>query len=357
MRARLLVAGALLSSVLSGCHGDLHAEVVIAGLDFPAAFTVDPDNDAIWYAERSNGEIHRRDLSSGEDTLVWTVKRVVGNGLLGVALDPNYPSEPYLYVFVNRLVENAPRNQILKLTLSGGVGVHQISILNDPNDAGHNGGRILFSRAGYLLAVIGDHMNAANAQVIEGNTNLAGKLLRLTTAGGIPVGNPYPGSSIWASGIRNSFGFAVDPAQGNIWLTDNGPECNDEVNRIVKKGNYSWGVEAVCTSPPAPPQNTNRSGPLPQMQPQHWYGDSVGITGAAFCSRCGLDSKFDGRLLISSYVDGRFHRLTLNEARTAVVGDEVVYDHPNGVLSVETRPGQPVYFSDDSAIYKLTMVG
>jgi glucose/arabinose dehydrogenase len=228
--------------------------------------------------------------------------------------------------------------------------------MDDPGIATvHNGGRIKFGPDGNLYAVIGEHANAANAQTINGNANLAGKVLRMTPDGGVPADNPFAGSLIWAYGIRNSFGFTFDPSQGNLWLTDNGPTCNDEVNRIVKKGNYSWGSEATCATPPNPPLNTNQSGSTPRQQPQQFYS-AQGITGTAFCTSCGLGNDLEGRLLFSTVNNGQLHSLTLNGPRTSVVSDTIVYDHPNGVLSIETRgSGQPIYFSDSTAIYQLSL--
>jgi glucose/arabinose dehydrogenase len=354
-----LAIGLFASTALTGCHGGLHAQAVMTGLDFPAAFAVGPDNDTIWYAERLTGEIRSRKLSTGEDTLVWTVPNLLTNGergLLGIALHPKYPATPLLYAFATRELLGVPRNQLLKITLSGGVGVSQISILGDHGIANnHNGGRILFGPDGNLYVVTGDHQNPANAQTIDGNSNLGGKVLRVTPDGGVPSGNPFAGSAVWAFGIRNSFGFAFDPTPGSMWLTDNGPNCNDEVNRIVGGGNYSWGPAQTCVSPPPAPQNTNQDGPVPRLQPNVNYADAKGITGAAFCSGCGLGAAFNGRLLHSFVNDGVLHKLTLDAARTSIVGNEVVYDHPSGILSMETRPGQPIYFSDAGAIYKLTV--
>ncbi len=352
----LLAVTLLFASVIvSGCgYPSVHAVPVMTGLDFPGAFTLDPDNHTIWYAERFTGEIRRRDLNNGQDTLVWTVPNLVTSGeqgLLGIALHPNYPSTQSLYAYASRNVGGL-RNQILKITMTGGVGVSQTAIVDDPGIAdNHNGGRIKFGPDGNLYAVIGEHQNPANSQIINANTNLAGKVLRLTPDGAVPADNPYPGSFVWASGIRNSYGFTFDTNQ-SLWLNDNGPSCNDEVDLITKAGNYSWGSEQTCSTPPAAPQNTNQSGPAPRLQPKLNYVGTLGITGAAFCNACGLNH--NTRLLISGVNNGQIHSLGLDDARTSITSDQMIYDHQNGVLSIESRQGQPVYFSDSNAIYKLT---
>ena len=260
----VLAVGVLSVTLLTACHGGAHAKAVFTGLQDPAAFTVDPNNDTIWYAERLTGEIRRRNISGGPDTLVWTVPNLLTDGergLLGLALHPNYPTSQFLYAYATRDIGGTPTNQILRITLSGGVGVSQTVIMNDPGaGARHDGGRIAFGPDGFLYAVVGEHGIASNAQTINGNTNLAGKVLRLGPTGNVPATNPFPGSYVWAYGIRNSFGFAFDPAPGGgLWLTDNGPSCNDEVNRIVKGGNHAWGLEAVCTSPLSAPRTRTRA--------------------------------------------------------------------------------------------------
>jgi glucose/arabinose dehydrogenase len=355
---RAVVSVALLvvsAGVLSACHGHPHAKAVITGLEFPAAFTLDPNNQAIWYGERNTGEIRRRNLQTGQDTLVWTVTNVLTageQGLLGIALHPNYPQSPFLYAYASRNV-NGARNHILRITIFNGVGISSQVILNDPGiGAFHNGGRIKFGPDGNLFAVIGEHGNAANAQIVNANTNLAGKVLRMTPTGGVPSDNPFPGSLVWARGIRNSYGFGFDPVTDGLWLTDNGPSCNDEVNRIIRSGNYSWGAEATCASPPPAPQNTNQSG-TGRIQPLAFY-PAQGITGLAFCDGCGLSATFEDRAFFSTVNNGQLHSLTLNAARTAIANDTVVYDHPSGILSIESRPGRPVYFSTANAIYRFS---
>ena len=85
---------------------------------------------------------------------------------------------------------------------------------------------------------------------------------------------------MFAYGIRNSFGFAFDPDTGDLWETENGPECNDEVNRIVAGANYGWGPSQSCP-------DTNNSGPSPRL-PLVTYSTTIGIAGAVFCDGCGL---------------------------------------------------------------------
>jgi glucose/arabinose dehydrogenase len=201
-----------------------------------------------------------------------------------------------------------------------------------------------------LYIAVGENLVPANSQNVTA-TNKAGKIHRVTPNGGVPADNPFAGNTIWVYGIRNSFGFGFDPTNGQLWATDNGPECNDEVDRITKGGNYAWGPNATCAG--TAPDNTNQNGPLPRRKPKHFYPTPVGITGLGFCSSCGLGSGVEGALLVSAANNGHIRRLTLDAGRANVVSDNLLFDHTSGIVAVETRPGQPIYFSDGAGIYRL----
>ena len=347
------VVGLLAGTTLTGCHGGPHATTLVSGVSWPTSFFVTPDNNALWYSLRFSGEIHRRNLTNSNDTLVYTVTNVLNGteqGLFGLAQHPNYPSSPFVYAFATRQVGGQPRNQVLKITITNGVGVSSQVIFDAAAANQHNGGRIAFGADDMLYIAVGDNTSAPNSQNLN---NKPGKIHRITPDGAVPGDNPFAGNTIWAFGIRNSFGFGFDPNNGQLWATDNGPECNDEVNRITKGGNYAWGPTATCAG--TAPDNTNQDGPLPRRKPKHLYATPTGITGLAFCSSCGLGSAPEGKLLVGASNNGHIRRLTLDAGRTTVLADNLLYDHFSGVASVESRPGQPVYFSDGSAIYRLNL--
>src|SRR6185295_2594499 len=108
----------------------------------------------------------------------------------------------------------------------------------------HNGGMIKFGPDGKLYVVIGDNGTGANSQ---DPTSLAGKSLRVNPGdGSAPADNLFFSNAnpnaklVYALGIRNSFGLTFHPHTGHLWETENGPEDNDEINRIVAGGNYGW---------------------------------------------------------------------------------------------------------------------
>ena len=215
----------------------------------------------------------------------------------------------------------------------------------------HNGGRILFGPDRHLYVVIGDRAHPANAQDLTDNK--VGKVLRMTPSGTVPADNPF-GNYVWAYGIRNSFGLGFDPFTGRLWQTENGPECNDELNRIDKGHNFGWGPSWTCSTPPPPPKNTNQDGPSP-VKPQRWYTPPIAPTGIAFCRTCGLGAESEGDLFFGAWKTGHIRRVNLGQQRSQVAAEEVVYDHPDGILSVERARTGALYFSDRSGIYRLAL--
>jgi glucose/arabinose dehydrogenase len=328
------------------------ARPVVTGIDTPTAFTFGPGS-VIWYVEKSTGAIRTHDLDTDADRPFAEVPGVNAEserGMLGIALDPRYPSRPYVYVYATRTVRGHLRNQILRLTDSNGSGTDRTVTWSAPASSSpyHNGGRIAFGPDGMLYAVVGEGHHSANAQDLTRNDR--GKILRMTPTGRAPSDNPFDGSRIFAYGIRNSFGFAWDPRTGRIWETENGPACNDELNRIVAGRNYGWGPNETCDG--TAPRNTNQDGPRPVM-PTRWYTPTIAPTGIAFCRRCGLGPRSRGRLFFGAFNTGAIRRVTLNAARTQVRGQKVVYTHGSGILSMEVGPDGRLYVSDASAIYRL----
>lgn len=353
MRRTLTFAGCFVviaALAVAPARADVGAREIAGGLQQPVAFTFGPDRQ-LWYVEKDSGEIRVIDLATGDDRLFETVGGVNGEGergMLGIALHPRYPGRPFVYVYATRSVSGSLRNQILRYQDRNGSGANIRTIFSSPASSSpyHNGGRILFGRDGMLYAIVGEGHAAANSQNLD--TEL-GKILRMTPAGGVPRSNPF-NNRIWAFGIRNSFGFAFDPATHDLWQTENGPACNDEVNLIVRRGNYGWGSSATCTG--SSPANTNQDGPNPIL-PASFYANAIGITGIAFCDGCGLGGRSDGAAFHGAVNDGRVTRLILNRRRDDVDRQTIVYNHPQGTLSFEIGPRGRIYFSDFNGIYRL----
>jgi glucose/arabinose dehydrogenase len=215
----------------------------------------------------------------------------------------------------------------------------------------HSGGRILFGPDGMLYAVLGDATSPSSSQSLN---SLRGKVLRMTPFGGVPDDNPIAGSRIYARGIRNSFGMAFDPGSRRLWETENGPECNDELNRIIPGRNFGWGPSATCAG--TAPRNTNQDGPSPVL-PERWFTPTIAPTGIAFCRGCRLGQKSENALFFGDYKNGTLWRARLSSDRHRVTRLQRLA-HPTGsILSVEVGPHGRLYFSTYTGVFKLVRRG
>lgn len=349
-------AGQLTASARPTRGDDVVAKVqfkvvpVKTGLDDPAGFTFLP-NGRILYGERGTGRVIELNPKTGKSKVVYTISHVRSNGeqgLLGLAVDPHWPDKPFIYAYATRQLKSL-QNQILKIKMTGSHGVSQRVIWRLGTTAGtyHDGGHITFGPDGKLYVVVGEGHNSANAQDL---TIDAGKVLRMNPNGSAPKDNPFPGSVIYSYGLRNSFGFAFDPESGTLWETENGPECNDEIN-VEKAGeNHAWGSHETCSGDS--PQNTNQDGPDPRIMPLAWFTPTIAPTGLAFCEGCGI-KKADGTLFFGAYNTGEIRQVTLTGDREGIKSMKVVYDFAGGVMSMQAAPDGGLYFSSSDAIYQL----
>ena len=169
------------------------------------------------------------------------------NGLNGLALHPQFPDEPWVYVMytVERGGDEVT-NRVSRFREVDGRGADEDVILDDiPGATNHNGGRIKFGPDGMLYIGTGDARDRTRAQNLD---NVGGSILRLTPDGGVPADNPWPGNPIWAYGFRNPLGIAFRQGDGQLFVADHGPTTEweprigafDEINIVAKGANYGW---------------------------------------------------------------------------------------------------------------------
>lgn len=357
LAAALIVATLTVAPTVShatvGHRATIKAKPVKTGLNDPTGFTFAPSG-GIWYLERATGEVHTLDPRTGNDHRVFTISGVNGDGergALGIALSPRWPTKKVVYVYVTRNGTGGHlQNQLVRFSVSGGTGHGLKVLLTSPASADpyHNGGLILFGPDRKLYVMIGDGHNSVNAQ--DRSNNYRGKILRLDPDGRAAAGNPF-GSRIWSYGHRNSFGFTFDPVTHRMWETENGPECTDEINLIMKGGNYGWGPKESCSLPK--PGGTNNSGPTPRHGPKWFTASTIGITGAAFCHGCGIGS-LRGQFIFGDVNTASLRAIHLNAARTGFSSKaRVIATGLDGVHSVEVSPTGHIYFSGPNGIYRL----
>jgi glucose/arabinose dehydrogenase len=310
---------------------------VHTGLAFPVAFTFTPDGRLL-YLER-NGRVMVFDNDADPTPGVWATiptHASVDRGLLGITLHPSYPDSPYVYLFHSNPSPLVDR--IVRLRDLGATGV-DYTVIRDgiPSTSDiHHGGRIAFAPDGNLWLTYGDQNDQAAAQ---DPANIRGKLLRFTSMGLDAPGNAFGPAHV--RGVRNAFGICFDHVTGSGYFTDNGPECDDELNLIVGGANYGWGPADPCGGQPA--------GTLLALAS---FTPPFAPTSCVVCH----GTELDGNLFFGGYVDGSLRRVYFRPGSGGTVVDSVVtfHEQANGhVLDVTQSRDGKLWFSTLDTIYRI----
>ena len=251
--------------LLSGVSFSLNAatlptgfvETQISGLSSPTAMDFAPDGRLFVCLQGGDLRVIKNGVLLPAVFLHQDVDFSGERGLLGVAFDPNFSTNNFVYVYYT--VPGSPaHNRVSRFTASGDVAVagSELVILNLDNlssASNHNGGAIHFGPDGKLYIAVGENANPPNSQTL---TSLLGKILRINSNGTIPSDNPFFNTAgarqeIWALGLRNPFTFAFQPGTTRMFINDVGQNTWEEINDGIAGSNYGWPTTEGPTSDPS----------------------------------------------------------------------------------------------------------
>ncbi len=265
-------------------------------LDSPSSMAITPDGRLLINELGGQIRVFKNGVLLPNPAYTLQVSNQGEQGLAGLAIDPNFSSNGFIYVYYTALLPQ-PHNRLSRLTLSGDVVLaNSERIFLDLPALGnqiHHGGGVRFGLDGKLYVSVGDHGSSANAQSLS---NLFGKILRLNSDGTVPSDNPFVGVSgargeIWALGLRNPFKFAIDPVGGHMYINDVGQNTWEEVNLGQRGANYGWpACEGVCS-------NQNFVNPIYS----YIHNGNASITGAVFYRGSQFPQAYNGRYFFSDY--------------------------------------------------------
>ncbi len=274
----LLFSGVLLAAVAATLPTGFVETQIASGLSSPTAMEFAPDGRLFVCLQGGNLRVVKNGALLPTPFVTLTVDSSGERGLLGVAFDPSFATNNFVYVYYT--VPGSPaHNRVSRFTANGDVAVagSEVVLLNLDNlssATNHNGGAIHFGPDGKLYVAVGENANSANSQTL---VNLLGKVLRINSDGTIPADNPFFNTAgarkeIWALGLRNPFTFAFQPGTGRLFINDVGQSTWEEINDGIAGSNYGWSICEGACSPP----NANFRDPLFQ------YGHgSSSTTGCA----------------------------------------------------------------------------
>lgn len=264
-------------------------------------------------------------------------------GLLGMAFHPQFAQNGKFYVNYTR--EDMRRSIVSEFQVLKGdpkkadMASERILIEQPQPYPNHKSGNLLFGPDGYLYIPFGDGGKRDDATRTAQNLfSLLGKVLRIDvdrTQGsrpyGIPEDNPYPHTDgirpeIWAMGVRNPWGISFDP-DGNFWLADVGQDLWEEVNLVVKGGNYGWshreGAHPFMLRTDAPPAELKFIDPIFEYA----HSEGVSVTGG-FVYRGEKLPKLKGAYLCGDWGLGRIWALWLDKKTHKLARSERIYTSP-----------------------------
>ena len=345
----------LLAEVASATVPPNFTDELVTSVGSPTAFAFTPDGRLL--IARQPGVL--RVFASGSllPTAALTIpaSSICTNseqGLLGVAVDPAFASNNFIYLFYT-FESPTCVNRISRFTLPPSNIIAPASELvlidNMPSPAGnHNAGDVGFGKDGFLYATIGDggcdyagNSGCAGANDAARDRHvLTGKLLRITSAGGIPATNPFQGAGtarcntgpttlgntcqeIYATGLRNPFRFAFDPnaATTRLFINDVGQGLWEEVDEAQSGADYGWNLCEGNHPNNSAAVGCGASAPSGHVPPIFDYRHGVqvpgttsttncnSITGGAFVPNGVWPSAYDGAYLLSDFVCGWIFRI------------------------------------------------
>ncbi len=345
---------------------------VVTGLDFPVAIAFAPDG-RLFFTERFSGKVRViTEPTSTQPRLlpdsVYSFGPISGffeRGLLGLALDPDFSKNGYLYVYYShrgRDPKTDPyRHRLMRITVKGDRGESPVALLDrlpigSPSEFGkgnHNGGSLAFGPDGKLYLTIGDLATPRNAQDLN---SFSGKILRLNPDGTAPADNPFydpkrptaPRSYVYALGLRNSFDFTFEPGpagKARLFATENGPATHDELNLIERGKNYGWDEDKISGI-------RNKPG---TVEPILVYHRTIAPTGIVFYTGMRYPENYRGKLFFTDWNEGRIRMVTLTgkDSIEAISVNDDLFRHREGVVDLEMGPDGLLYFTTPTGIYRL----
>jgi aldose sugar dehydrogenase len=315
---------------------NLSVTEITSGLSSPTTMAFIGADD-ILVLQKDNGQVRR--VISGVlqpgAVLDVAVDHTSERGMLGIALHPNFPTSPFVYLYFTESSTSgdssgsAAANRVYRTTWNGTTLASPLLILDLPVSPGpnHDGGVIIFGPDGKLYVVIGDLNRDGQLQNFPGGPTPddTSVILRLNDDGSVPSDNPFfsQGGNVakyYAYGIRNSFGMVFDPVTDDLWMTENGPGSFDEINLVEPGFNSGW---EKLMGPDA--RNANDASSLFSLAGSHYadpkfsWLDNVGPTAIVFLDSTDLGASYENDVFVGDINNGHLYRFQPNGTRNGFV--------------------------------------
>jgi len=340
-------------SIAQTYPADFGQVVVANGITDPTTMAFAPDGRIFVAQQAGKLRVIKNNALLPTPFISLTVSSSGERGLLGIAIDPDFLTNNYIYLYYT-VPGSPPHNRISRFTADGDValvGSESIVLELDPLSGAtiHNGGAMHFGKDGKLYVAIGENGTSSNAQNLD---TYHGKLLRINKDGSVPAGNPFTTGSeqrkrVWAYGLRNPYTFSIHPTTGRILVNDVGQGTWEEINDATTGGkNFGWPTTEGIFNSNTYPTFTN-----PIYAYPHGSGDGKGcaIVGGTFFSptTSNYPSSYLGRYFFQEFCNVWINTLDLSGG--SAVRAPFATGISGGALAITVGPDGNLYYLGRSA--------
>ncbi|MDQ0592096.1 glucose/arabinose dehydrogenase [Chryseobacterium ginsenosidimutans] len=276
-------------------------------------------------------------------------------GMLDVALDPDFETNSIIYFSFSEPYEKGNHTAVGKGMLSQDLkNISDVKVIFRAtptyNGDKHYGSRLAFDKDGNLFVSTGERSDKETRVYAQKTDNYLGKILKITKDGKPAPENPFIGKpgykpEIYAYGIRNPQGLAIDP-NGNLWDVEMGPRGGDEINLIKPGKNYGWGDVTYGIEYSGEKINNGTTQKEGTEQPVYYWDPVISPSGVTFYT--GNIDEWKGNLMIGCLSGEHINRIVIKENK--VVGEE-------RLLADQKERFRDVLNGNDGNLYAVTDSG
>jgi glucose/arabinose dehydrogenase len=289
----------------------------LGGLTEPVALAWAADG-RLFIAERT-GRVKIWDGTTLHTALTLAVQNFEEQGLLGLALHPGFPGQPYVYLLYTPGTnpQTFSFQRLSRFTVTGNtLGGEQVLHSTLPTGYGyHVAGCVRTTAAGHLYVTDGENGHGTSFNYAQDLTRLEGKMIRLNLDGTIPSTNPFVGTpgartEIYHRGLRNPFRFALQPSTDRPFICDVGAFAWEEIDTGPPGSNFGWSTyEGMVTPQPAGITN-----------PLYAYSTSgnASIVGCAFYTGGQFPNAYIGNFFFLDHSRGQLGQMVLDGSNNVV---------------------------------------
>ena len=336
---------------------DIRVVVLARGIEYPTSMAFLPGGDMLVTTRTGKIRIIRHDVLDpqpvaggpksvffGESGLPQSI-----HGYIDIALHPDFAQNKLIYVSYTKAVEHGNTLAIGRGRWDGKAltGFKDVWVTPD-NISGP--GRITFGHDGMLYVTT----NMGDSQSLS---NYGGKVLRLRDDGSAPPDNPFAGRKdakpeIYSYGHRSCLGMAIRPSNGDVWVTENGPNGGDEINVIKPGRNYGWPLVSLGRNYTGPWQVGDRPTHEGYEPPVVYWVPSIAVSGIAFYTGNKLP-KWKGDVFVGALRTGEIpgtghlERILFNMKMQELRRESLLVDLRQRIRDVRQGPDELLYVATD----------